>query len=93
MLYPGSRYAVTPLMEPAPRETRALARRRIRQPPAALEYVVLEGERLDQLAARFYGDARKWWLICDANPSESNPLMLLRPGRRIVIPRDQGVRT
>jgi hypothetical protein len=54
-----------------------------------MEHVVLEGERLDQLAARFYNDPTRSWLILDANPEELDPLELMRPGRRIRIPRDQ----
>jgi hypothetical protein len=50
---------------------------------------VVEGERLDQLAQRFYGDPLKSWLILDANPEELNPLLLLRPGRRIKVPQNR----
>ena len=93
MLHSGSRYAATPIVTSDDDGARALARRRI--PPAAgvLEHVVMEGERLDQLAARFYGDPRKWWLIADANPEELDPRRLLQTGRRIRVPRDQAVRT
>lgn len=36
------------------------------QQPAA-EHVVTEGERLDQIAARYLGDGTLFYLICDAN--------------------------
>lgn len=32
-------------------------------------YRFQEGDRLDVLAARFFGDSRKWWRIPAANPS------------------------
>ena len=92
MLFPGSRYAATEIVEaPAPDGTQrpALGSRRIPVTPGVFEYVVRDGERLDQLAARFYNDPRKYWLILDANPGELDPLRLMRPGRRIQIPRDQ----
>jgi hypothetical protein len=87
MILKGSRYAKTALMEST--MPRTLARRRIPNVPGAIEHVVMEGERLDHLAARFYGDAKKYWLILDANPDELNPLELLKPGRRIRIPQNR----
>jgi nucleoid-associated protein YgaU len=96
MLFPGSRYARTPVVEPVAADgsrPRSLAARRVPGTPGVLEHVVMEGERLDQLAARFYGDPRKYWLILDANPEELDPLRLLRPGRRIRVPRDRTVST
>jgi nucleoid-associated protein YgaU len=92
MIFPGSRYTATEVVEltgPDGVTRRSLAARRIPPAPGVLEYVVLDGERLDTLAARFYGDPRKYWLILDANPGEPDPLRLLRPGRRIQIPRDR----
>jgi len=32
------------------------------------EHVVVEGERLDVLTARYIGDPEQFWRICDANP-------------------------
>ena len=70
--------------------SRALGLRRIPSPPGALEHVVMDGERLDHLAARFYGDATRYWVLLDGNPEELNPLELLVPGRRIAVPADTG---
>ncbi|MBN1203492.1 MAG: hypothetical protein JXB05_01025 [Myxococcaceae bacterium] len=94
MLYQGSRYAGTEVVEPVNTEgehPRVLALRRISAPKGVLEYVVMEGERLDHLAQRFYSDPKKYWLILDANPHELNPFELLRPGRRIQVPRNRVV--
>lgn len=30
-------------------------------------HIVIEGDRLDVLAAEFYGDSELWWLIAEAN--------------------------
>lgn len=38
---------------------------------------VREGERLDLLAFKYYGEPTKWWQIADANPQEAFPLDLL----------------
>lgn len=42
-------------------------------PPTAgvIEHRVAKGDRLDRLAAYYYNDSRKWWLILDANPEIS----------------------
>lgn len=31
------------------------------------EHVVMQGDRLDNLAARYVGDPEQFWRICDAN--------------------------
>lgn len=85
----GSRYARTPVLEAD--GARALGRRAIPPAPGVLEHVVMDGERLDQLAGRFYGDATRSWLLLDANPAELNPFGLLRSGRRIAVPPDRTV--
>jgi len=56
--------------------------------PSRREHVVVQGERLDQLAQRYYGDPLKYWLICDANDAVF-PEELLVPGRVLRIPRNR----
>lgn len=45
--------------------------RRIIPPPddslAVIEYTVTEGDRLDNIAAFYLGDATAFWMLCDAN--------------------------
>ena len=41
------------------------------------QHTVAAGERLDQLAERYYRKPRKWWRICDANPEFESPLALV----------------
>jgi len=38
---------------------------------------VVVGDRLDRLAAAYYGRPDDWWHICDANPELLSPLALL----------------
>ena len=52
------------------------------------EHRVVQGERLDQLAHRYYGDPLKYWLIVDANAGDTIfPEDLMVPGRVLRIPR------
>jgi len=40
-------------------------------------HTVHEGDRLDLLSFKYYGDATKWWQIADANPQSPLPAELL----------------
>lgn len=60
-------------------------------PPTAgvLEHTLTRDDRLDRLAAHYYGDPHKWWLILDANPDivcGSDVDMNVYAGQVIVIP-------
>ena len=50
-----------------------------------LKIVARMGDRFDNLAARYYKDASKWWIIAKANRMV-NGSMFIEPGTRIVIP-------
>lgn len=101
MIFKGSRYSGVDVVEieavtvtgtvtgTATRPTRTLAIRAIPPAPSALEYTVVEGERLDTLAARFYSEATKYWLLLDANPETLNPFELLVPGATIHVPKNR----
>lgn len=93
MIFKGSRYGGTDVVEivtgPGNRTTRTLAIRAIPPAPSALEYTVVEGERLDTLAARFYTEATKYWLLLDANLETLNPFELLVPGATIHVPKNR----
>jgi len=58
--------------------------------PAVRLHTVVAGERIDHLAARYYGDPLKFWLICDANDALF-PEDLMVPGRVLKIPANQVV--
>lgn len=53
--------------------------RPIRPAEGTVRHIVRQGDRLDHLAATYYGDPPAWWRICDANP-EPSPLALLGDG-------------
>ncbi len=59
--------------------------------PAMVEHRVSEGERLDNLTARYTGDPAQFWMLCDAN-EVLRPSELEAVGRviRIMMARRQG---
>jgi len=52
------------------------------------EHTVAQGERLDQITARYVGDPTQFWRVCDAN-NVSKPEELEEVGRviKIAMPR------
>ncbi len=97
MFEPSSRYtklAVKTHVEPAPdenvppRELRYVERRFL--PPSdagvpLLEHTVADGERLDQVAARYLGDPTQFWRIADANLALQPETLTDTAGRRIIV--------
>ena len=82
MFFPGSRYATAPqysLTLPTGAVVRAV------KPPAPGSPSVLgyyrrqPGDRLDQIAARFLGDATQFWRICDADGAMVPDALAARP--------------
>ena len=91
MVFKGSRYTRINVIQPlnaAGKSPRVLAERPIVAAPGKLKYIVSDGERLDQLAARFFGEATKYWLILDANLDVLNPFELLEAGVAIDVPQN-----
>ena len=57
--------------------------------PLLVEAVVTEGDRLDLIAARTFGDPEQFWRIADAN-NAMNPFDLTAEvGRRLRVPLPQ----
>ena len=52
-------------------------------------YVTISGDRLDLLAARFYQDVSKWWIIAEANSLEVLSFDM-KPGVQLRIPQNSG---
>ena len=48
-------------------------------------HVYVEGERLDQIAYRYYKRSQFWWLIPEYNP-EIDDFTSIKPGTRLRIP-------
>ena len=92
MFFDGSRYLRTADATLTDGSGRSVPLKRTRETVAtdvALTYQVRAGDRLDTLAFKFYRDARKWWLIADANTDVLALEQLLEPGRLLRIPRDR----
>lgn len=70
------------------RRVRSRSLRLLPQAGAALLHTVEEGDRLDHLADRYFGQPRSWWHIADANPEFLSPQALLgsEPGTVVEIP-------
>lgn len=89
---PSSRYygsAVESLVTPDGTEVVYLARRIV--PPVSTytstqTYVIVDGDRLDNLAANLLSDPLLYWMICDANGATDPEELTAQAGRQIAIP-------
>jgi hypothetical protein len=95
MFEPNSRYATLPIGTTSipgpsgePRPVRYI-RRRFLPPPEStatiVEHAVVQGERLDNITARYLGDPTQFWRVCDANNVLRPQELTDEPGRRIRI--------
>ena len=70
-------------------------RRRFVPPPERFamlkEHVVVDGERLDQVAAEELGDPEAFWRIADANAAMRPEALTGTPGRRLRITLPEGI--
>jgi hypothetical protein len=53
------------------------------------EHTVTEGERLDQITARYLADPEQFWRVCDANNAMNPEELTAQIGRKLVIPLPQ----
>jgi hypothetical protein len=69
-------------------------RRRFLPPSAAsviiAEHNVEEGDRLDNVTARYLGDPEQFWQVCDANDAMRPVELTEEIGRRLKIPMPVG---
>jgi hypothetical protein len=92
MFPPSSRYHETEVAKlelPGGREVVYLRRRF--PPPAGAsallaEHAVTQGERLDNVTARYLADPEQFWRVCDANDAERPDELTERADRRLRIP-------
>jgi hypothetical protein len=81
MFIRGSRYRNLPESSPLDAAGQRLLGKNLREIPPPLagpfRHTVLDGDRLDLLSFKYYGDPVKWWQIADANPEEAFPTDLL----------------
>lgn len=80
--------------DPDGREIAYVRRRFIPAPaPVALaEHVVTQGERLDNITARYLGDPELFWALCDDNGAMRPAELTEEVGRRlrVALPREEG---
>lgn len=93
---PTSRYAALPLAKvEIDGEVHLYVRRRFLPQPESLsilgEHQVVHGERLDHIAARYFGDPELFWRVCDANRTLRPEELTETPGRRLAITLPEGV--
>lgn len=55
------------------------------------EHTVTEGERLDNVTARYLGDPEQFWRICDANNALRPDELTETVGRRLRITLPEGI--
>ena len=91
---PNSRYHAidTATLETVDGRPVTYLRRRFVPPPSLFallqEHSVTDGDRLDNLAAQYLGDAEQFWRLCDANAAMRPNELTEDPGRilRITLP-------
>jgi hypothetical protein len=94
---PNSRYAGidTGTLTTVAGNTIVYVRRRFVPPPERFallqEYTVVEGDRLDNLAAKFVGDPEQFWQICDANAAMRPEELTEIVGRILRITLPEGI--
>jgi hypothetical protein len=88
MFAPGSRYEHTPDARYEGAGGRSHPYKRLRELPVGAPgpqvHELADGERLDLVAFRYYGDPEQFWRICDANRA-LRPQDLETPGIRLLI--------
>jgi hypothetical protein len=94
---PNSRYSgiETATLETSDGKVIIYLRRRFVPPPERFallqEHVVTQGERLDNITARYLGDPEQFWRICDANGATRPDELTETIGRRLRITLPEGI--
>jgi nucleoid-associated protein YgaU len=94
---PNSRYAGidTATVAAAGGKTIVYLRRRFVPPPETFallqEYTVVQGDRLDNIAAKFVGDPERFWQIADANAAMAPEELTEIVGRTLRITLPEGI--
>lgn len=94
---PNSRYHGIETAKIAAADGRPIVylRRRFVPPPEQFtivqEHTVTQGDRLDNLAAKYLGDPEQSWRICDANGATRPEELTKNPGSKVLIALPQGI--
>jgi hypothetical protein len=94
---PNSRYNGVPVLVhtgPDGRGTAYLARRFVPAPErfvAFAQHTVVQGDRLDNLSARYLTDPEQYWKLCDANGATRPDALTEAIGRSLRIALPEGI--
>ena len=94
---PTSRYANIDTVQVVTADGRTLSflRRRFVPPPENFSllqtYLVVQGDRLDNVTARFLSDPVQFWRLCDANRAMRPDELTETIGRRLRITLPEGI--
>ena len=82
-------------LETSDGKTHAYLRRRFLPQPESFvtlqEHVVVQGDRIDNITARYLGDPLQFWRVCDANRALRPEELTEEIGRRIRITLPEGI--
>lgn len=94
---PTSRYhnIGTATLETSDGKTVIYLKRRFVPPPERFaplqEHVVVQGDRLDNITARYLGDPEQFWRVCDANGAMRPDELTEEIGRRLRVTLPEGI--
>ncbi len=94
---PNSRYANLGTAQLTTADGRVVTylQRRFVPPPESFSllqtYVVVQGDRVDNITARFLGDPTLFWRLCDANRAMRPAELTATIGRRLRITLPEGI--
>ncbi|MGE3154222.1 MAG: LysM domain-containing protein [Nitrospiraceae bacterium] len=94
---PNSRYYAVPtaVHRLSDGTTVPYVKRRFIAPPEKFallqEHTLIQGERLDHLANRYFGDPELFWRICDANGAMRPDELIEEVGQRLRITLPEGI--
>ena len=94
---PTSRYynIETATLETPGGRTLIYIRRRFVPPPERFsllqEHLVVQGDRLDNITARYLGDPEQFWRVCDSNRAMRPDELTETIGRRLRITLPEGI--
>jgi hypothetical protein len=97
MFAPTSRYygLATATLDPDGPAPIVYLTRRFVPPPERFallqEHTVRQGERLDQVTAKYLDDPEQFWRVCDANRAMHPDGLTATPGRRLRITLPEGI--
>ncbi|WP_439578157.1 hypothetical protein [Elioraea sp.] len=89
MFFRGSRYEPVPTRVHVTADGRTIRHKGLRilpQPGGSLLHLARQDERLDRVAAEWFGNAELWWRIADANTALDPDELVAEPGRSITVP-------